>query len=314
MTEKNDIENEQESTSLNLIGGRVRKERESQGLSCEEVALQLHLSVHLVNALEAGDEEHLPPMNYITGYLRSYARLLNMSTEELLAELHHDEETLSRIVPATSTRSQVSSRDLPVRLVSYLIILGLITLLVVWWFNRRAELPEQPEAVIESVKPGQVDELALPPQESEPDKEMEQPEPIAAPVEEPAASEEPEQLSEKPVSEVEEASESPSIEPTVTEAEPEITVPDDAVLQNMRMVFDQDSWIEVKDALGRKVIFGLFSAGRTIEAEGVAPLEVLLGYAPGVELYYNGEFFDHSPYTRQDVARFTLGQSDQERP
>ena len=86
------------------------------------------------------------------------------------------------------------------------------------------------------------------------------------------------------------------------------------MLQNLRLVLNQDSWVEIKDALGRQVVYGLIEEGKTIDVEGVAPFAVLLGYAPGVDFYYNGELFDHSRYHRQDVARFTLGLPDQERP
>jgi cytoskeleton protein RodZ len=41
--------------------------------------------------------------------------------------------------------------------------------------------------------------------------------------------------------------------------------------------------------------------------EGAPPFDVLLGYAPGVSVEYNGKPVDHSPYARQGMARFRVG-------
>jgi cytoskeleton protein RodZ len=319
VTDQNDIENDQESTALNLIGGRLHQVRESLGLSRAEVASQLHLAERLVKALEAGDEEHLPPMSYIIGYLRSYARLLHLPADELLAELHTDQEGLNPIIATSSAKVEASSRDLSVRLVTYLIVAGLVVLLAVWWYNQRVEKPEEPDsAVVETIKPGQSGELVLPPTVSEVVDEGTDSQPGAVSAQEEVIAEQPEQSEEAPVGDESMVAESPASEPTriepIIEEQQVNVVPDDAEFQELRLVFEQESWVEVEDATGKQVIFGLFSAGRVVDVRGVAPFEILLGYAPGVELYYNGSLFNHRPYQRQDVARFTLGQSDQEWP
>jgi hypothetical protein len=77
--------------------------------------------------------------------------------------------------------------------------------------------------------------------------------------------------------------------------------------ENIEVRFTADSWVEVRDATGRRLIRSLGLAGATKEVKGVAPFQVLIGYGPGVELDYNGEPFDFSKYQgRQEVARFTL--------
>jgi len=41
---------------------------------------------------------------------------------------------------------------------------------------------------------------------------------------------------------------------------------------------------------------------------GQAPFRVLLGYAPGVQMSFNGETVVLAPHTRNNVATLVLGQ------
>ena len=45
----------------------------------------------------------------------------------------------------------------------------------------------------------------------------------------------------------------------------------------------------------------------SIILNGRTPMSVMLGRASAVEVKFNDELFDASPYTQRDVARFTLG-------
>jgi len=66
------------------------------------------------------------------------------------------------------------------------------------------------------------------------------------------------------------------------------------------------SWTEVYDARGR-LVYRQVEAGERLVLHGVPPFRVVLGYAPGVSITYNGALFDPSAHTRNDVARFRLG-------
>src|ERR1700704_2075713 len=57
--------------------------REEQNLSVAEAARQLRLSVHQVEALEAGEFHKLPGPVFVRGFIRNYARLLKLDPEQL---------------------------------------------------------------------------------------------------------------------------------------------------------------------------------------------------------------------------------------
>ncbi len=69
-------------------GEKLKYARESLGLSLWQVASQLYLPERVMKALEEDDyHAKLPARAFIRGYLRSYAKLLKLSPEEILSDL-----------------------------------------------------------------------------------------------------------------------------------------------------------------------------------------------------------------------------------
>jgi cytoskeletal protein RodZ len=58
--------------------------REQAGLDLEQASEEMHLSSNIIHALENEDFAHLPEPPYVRGYLRSYARLANADSKELI--------------------------------------------------------------------------------------------------------------------------------------------------------------------------------------------------------------------------------------
>ena len=65
-------------------GKLLAEARQAQNLSVADVARQLKLSVHQVEALEAGAFERLPGSVFVRGFIRNYARFLKLDAESLL--------------------------------------------------------------------------------------------------------------------------------------------------------------------------------------------------------------------------------------
>lgn len=65
--------------------GRILKmERERLGLSSEEIAIRLRLRVGVIEALERDDYREMAADVFMKGYLRSYAKLLNLEPEGVM--------------------------------------------------------------------------------------------------------------------------------------------------------------------------------------------------------------------------------------
>ncbi len=270
---------EQEETGVTAgPGQRLREAREAAGLSREEVSARLRLRMELIRALEEDDVAHLPPVAFVSGYLRSYARLLELPAEELVSMLDRGDEAPALVSPVMPPHQQRSG-DWPVKVVTWLIVLLLIALLAAWWFARQPErdVVVAPTAV---VTPGDSIELNLPVEEHRPEL-------LAEP---PATVEEVPVVSVTPV-------------PVVV-----------AMAEVQLEAVSADCWVEVKDASGNQLVYELLAQGNTRTVRGKAPFDVFLGFAPAVTVYYQGQVFDHSAFQRRDVAKFRLGKAGDNKP
>jgi cytoskeleton protein RodZ len=71
--------------------------------------------------------------------------------------------------------------------------------------------------------------------------------------------------------------------------------------------FAEESWAEVTDARGERLLFGLTAAGRRVTVRGEPPFAVVLGNAKVVELTVDGQPYPIPASGRQgDLARFSV--------
>ena len=74
----------------------------------------------------------------------------------------------------------------------------------------------------------------------------------------------------------------------------------------LHFVFEDESWVEIKDGSGQVIFSQLGRAGSERTVRGSPPLSVVVGNAHGVRLTYREKVVDLGPYTRVDVARMVL--------
>jgi len=67
-------------------GETLRQARESNGWSLAQVALKLNLTVASLSNLEAGAFDKLPGHTFARGYIRAYAKLLDMDQTVLVQQ------------------------------------------------------------------------------------------------------------------------------------------------------------------------------------------------------------------------------------
>jgi len=69
------------------VGARLRAGREAMGLDVADMARQLRLGPRQVEAIESGDLSGLPGKTFVRGFVRNYARAVNLESAPLLALL-----------------------------------------------------------------------------------------------------------------------------------------------------------------------------------------------------------------------------------
>lgn len=274
---------------VTLPGQRLRAEREARGMSEADVAGELNLTISYLKALEADDYERLPEATFIRGYIRNYARLLGVPSEELthtFDEVMEDEASDEReqyredVVRPRRRRSGM----LGLMAVGVVLLAGIIYLLVGGSDESDPDVAEPAAEVNESPS------SALAPDQSASDRDA---------VAEPATGLEPEadisgQTGAGAATAVEEAAEET--------AEPRETVTDSLIIS-----FNESCWVEVTNEAGETVFAGQKQADERLSLEAVGPLRIKLGNAAAVSLItVNGDVVSMPSSAPGDVVRLTV--------
>lgn len=279
------------------FGRRFSTARGALNLSREEVAKQLKLGVEIIAALENEDYERLTAPIYVTGYIRNYARLLKIPVEPLLAAYKQVQVESPRIIATSIRKSGSSYGRLLIKLASVVIVLVLFAGVFSWFQNQNFE----PSTWFSSPKStdNAEPEITLP--------ELLDDEPLRDEAT-PSKDIEPELMPEALLPELH--VEDVTIPEVVPEPQPEpIKSPVEVANNEIVLNLSSDSWVDIKDSTGKRLIYELLRAGKQKKLSGQPPFKVFLGNAKGVKIEYNGEPFDVDKYKEGKLARFKIGKA-----
>jgi cytoskeleton protein RodZ len=312
-------------------GAQLMHQRRAQGLSLGDIARQLKLSVRQVEALERDDYRAFAGMVFVRGFLRNYAKLLQVDPEPLLAM------TASEAVPAPPVQPAAPLREarapwltLPGRgwLLAALVLAALVVaaLLESRRNQGQAPAPTLPPAPLASDAP------SAPPAQTEtspaqpalhtaqpgtppapPETRPAQPAtPPAQPATHPGQAGTPPaqpgahtaQRETAPAAPAAPAAQAPATQ-AITPMQPAAAV--SAVPeQQVRLIFDGPAWVEIKDATGAVIFSQLSDTGAQRTVSGTPPLALVIGNAHAVRVSFREQPVDLAPHTRVDVARLVL--------
>lgn len=121
-------------------GRTLAAKREEWGLTVEDAAGYLNLTPDTIAALEADEYAKLPGTTFIKGYIRSYAKLLQLDVEDLMQHIDLQPERITEIPSSRAalkqkgkirTRDKNSSVGRVLRVLLLLLIIGGLGLAVV---------------------------------------------------------------------------------------------------------------------------------------------------------------------------------------
>ena len=130
-------------------GQLLRNAREQLGWTREQVASRIHLRLTLIAAIESDTYDKHTSHTFIRGYLRTYAKLVGIPEETILAA--YDKLGLTPPdnidMQSFSRRSRQQANDSRLKVVTWLVILVLIALSVAWWWQSTARRSAGDEAL-----------------------------------------------------------------------------------------------------------------------------------------------------------------------
>ena len=306
------------------LGGVFRAAREKAGATPDQVAETLHLDVTAIAAIEEGRFERLPMRPYARGYVRNYARLLGLDADDLVARFDAVDESSpapSAKVPrhAVGQRAEMSLGPIALGYVGIVVALIAAVGAVLWmaWQVQDWQLPflsGEPDAPGELDAPPEAPPAAVSASPARrpdvsPWPELNVPE---VDVRELAATDDAPETQGGDAEEADSTGEIPDADVAPLAATPrpddELTPVGDGSPTALTVVFNDESWVSVDDATGRRLFGDLGRAGRTVTVDGLPPLQILIGNAPAVRIEFAGEAVDLEPYTsRENVARLEIG-------
>lgn len=318
----------EQTTSLPL-GKILAQQRELLGYTIEFVANYLKLSPRKIQKLEANEWDAFPSGPFVSGFIRSYARLLQLKEEDLVALLPETISNQSKqasevfqgstfrsaagIMPVTNLRpSWQKWMFAGVLTIAITIILAFIIpedagKRLHEWSTELGHIQSEAQKPVLAPAPMIIINSSTQPSENPTTMASDTASPMMmntlTPAKESIIENAAENLSkEQPSSK---SVTNPSIKTEISEA---ITKPATGMgnIVTFKMKFHDKAWVQVSQKDGSITWEKLNEPGTEKILSGVPPLSLTIGNARHVQLEYKGKMLDLAPYTREEVAHVTL--------
>lgn len=250
-------------------GARLKQAREAAGLSVEDVAARLKMPSKVVQSLENDDIASLGAPVFVRGQMRSYARLVGIDLEAQLSATPVASTAPSELVSHTHTPRYQRVFEQTTRRAVYIVMTAAIAV-PIWIATRHPSS----YSTVQSL-----DMAAVP---ADPAGATPQPGSGAQPAVRPAQR--------TPVI--------ASMAPSLSQVQP--------ANKSLTLKFSGDSWVQVVGTDGSKLEEGILGAGQERSYAPADVASVRLGNTSAVEVHAAGQPVDLAPFSRANVARFTL--------
>lgn len=298
-----------EPVSVSSIGQTFAAARAAQGLAIIDVERQLKLGAKQIEALEADDFSSMPGKTFARGFIRNYAKLLQIDAAPLLQAYQQRAPAETLAISAVSQQIEIST-GVSKRWMLYggAIAVGmvLVALLVYQWMQ--GDPPHQQPAV------AAIPAAPLLPAAPSPEAAPTQPPTLHTDVAATALPESPKGMVAAPAP----LAAAPSLPSPVQSPPQAVNAPKPSIVKPSQPVvamtnsphisfkFERESWVNVTDGTGKMIFSQLNPAGSQQDVVGTPPFSLIVGNAHGVVVTYNGKAVDLGPFTNVDVARLTL--------
>ena len=325
------IEEEQQQQQKVVIQGpgQILKEaRERADLSTKDIADKMKLKKSLIEDIEQDNYDIKISLTFIRGYLKLYAK--HVRVEESVVLKAYESLSTQKKEPVKlqsfSRRIANQANDDKLMLVTYLIVAAVIALVVIWWFQQSStdtttdsNVNRYPEAATEELTQNVVAQDVPPLEEvlssdaetlitGAADENVSIDDPVAVV---PKVVVQPiiEQHSIDNQSIAQEMLDNTNNLPILADVI-ETTVTDTAAPVELIFEFSGDCWMNLADATGENIAFGVKVKGRVMPVTGIPPFVVTLGAPEVVNIRYAGESIDMSFLPTGRIAKFDLPLSE----
>jgi cytoskeleton protein RodZ len=320
---------EQQETVIQGPGQILKQARERAKLSSQDIADKMKLKRTLIEDIEQDNYDINLSLTFVRGYLKLYAKHVQVDESEILNafEKLSTQNTEPAKLQSFSRRVANQANDDKLMLVTYLIVAAVIALVVIWWFqqsstsvttdsneNKYPETVAQKTLTQDPIAPDvlPVEELSTLEADSLLSVDAEENKPVddsavnTVEVTLPAVIDEQGLENQSIDTEVsDDTSQSAVLAGVIDETVSETAAPVELIFE-----FSGDCWMNLSDATGENIAYGVKVSGRTMPVTGIPPFVVTLGAPEVVKISYAGEPLDMSFLPSGRIAKFDLPLSE----
>jgi cytoskeleton protein RodZ len=307
-SEKQESEYADEINDIDLTesspGVRLRHVREQNKWSVKHIADRLFLDVHVIEGLEADNYDGLPPTIFVRGYLRNYAKLLELSPESIMEAFDRlQEQPKTSALTPQKQKKQTSSHDLGPTIITGIVIVTLITLVA--WAGLRfyppnpAFTPSSPELQNQVMNTTPKEETPSLKEWSE--QKIESDTTLISQLDTQITH----NPTEPPVNVLTPAVVNQATQSNVNLTQPaEPDTPQEVMTpapdpRKVNLHFKERTWISITDNTGKKLYEGISNSGRVLPLEGTPPFYMKVGNIDGVDIEYLDETKDIKTFPKR---------------
>lgn len=262
-------------------GGMLAAARKQQNKTVEEIATELNLSVTQIKTIELDQTDGLPEPTYVRGYIRSYAKLLGLDSDEVLKNYLNPNwqrsSNLNDIPRGIGSAPDSENRIFtPAKVLVAGVLLG--SLGFFWYFGMLPALfesrsgstvPSSENGAHEFVQEGRT-------------------EPVSA--------------------------DANIADADIADADIVTGIALDAAqvvpANELQLNFTETSWVDIRDDQNNRLAYKSYAKGDELKVASHSNMSIFIGNAAGVSVEYNGQPFNIKAYREGVYAKFVVGEDE----
>lgn len=291
-------------------GAMLSEARKALSLSQEFISSKLNLKVGLVEDLENDIFDPSMPVTFNRGYLANYAKLVGVEVKDILASYDAlDAATIQRSeMLSFSKETSKQAEHSRVMWLSYLIVAVFVGLTVLWWLQESRQQAGDSSNVISTTAPAEAvsDDVAT--LNIEPSSLAVEP----TPVNDNALLSEKKDEAELALDRTTKAlinDANNDLKASANIVVNDVAQPAEAkvaAISTAVFTFKGDCWVNIYDATGERIAWGVKKSGYVMTIQGIAPLRITVGKPELATIVFNDQPVDMSAFNVGNIAKFNL--------
>jgi len=321
-SQKNQVKN---NTDFGVFLSNARKLKK---YSVDEISAHLKIPVSTIIAIEASDKDNLPVPTFTQGYIRAYAKFLEISEEDVLVIYNNavPRNDGSDLKPRSNLPDEASSQSPLIKTITVFLIIVVIAVIVFggiqYYQNKAGVLDGEQDAKKQNFTGNSLDSPSRQPLNVKQNAhlvdgelDVSKPENFLVTAENKKAEAAPTAVesSSTPILGKNTAQKKASTNNNIRSVQSENSADAVKKADTIEIFAENGAWLEVRDANKSRLHYNMLPVGGRALLVGDAPFSVIMGNASSTRVEVNGIKIDVTDYTRSNnTANFKVSTQGQD--